>query len=95
MTTVEIEKKIARLYPQGKKSMQSFVKEALFLQLQEVNKKIALFEGKYNKQFEEFKRNWAKQKGSKKYSYEIESDFFDWEVLEEQKRDIMNVLQSL
>ena len=75
--------------------MQNFVKDALFLQLQEVNKKIVLFEGKYSKQFQDFKRSWRKQRDPKKYSYETESDFFDWEVLEEQKRDIMSVLQSL
>ena len=95
MTALDIQKKIASILPKNKKAFGHFLKDALFLQLQETNKKIALFEGKYNKTFDDFKRGWARMKAAKKYSYEAEADYFDWEVLEEYKRDLMRVVHSL
>jgi len=92
MTTIlDIERKIAPILPQGKKSLQDLVKEALFLKLQEVNRKIAAFEGKYNQGFADFKRQWGKQKTSRRFSYEIESDYMDWEALETYKRDLKSI----
>lgn len=95
MTTTELQRKIAPLLPKGEDSFNGFIKEALLLRLQEVNQKIALFEGKYNKSFFEFKRLWKKLSDKKRHSYEIESDFLDWEALEEYKRDLMRVIYSL
>jgi len=95
MTTTALQKKLSTLLPKGEKSLQGFVKEALLLRLQEANKKIALFEGTYNKNFAEFKRALGQIKGAKKYSYELESDYLDWEALEMYKRELMRVLHSL
>lgn len=39
MTIAAIEKKIAPILPRGEKTLKRFVKDALFLQLQEVSKK--------------------------------------------------------
>lgn len=94
MTTLELQKKIAPILPKGE-SLAGFMKNALLLQLQEVNKKIAVFEGKYNKEFQQFKTNRPKLKKIKKYSYEIEGDYMDWEALEDYKRDLMRVAHSI
>ncbi|MEK7082410.1 MAG: hypothetical protein AAB915_01915 [Patescibacteria group bacterium] len=90
-----IEKKIAPVLPRGKEPLKRFVKDALFLQLQDVNKKIALFEGKYNYGFQEFERIWKKAARVKKHTHEMEGDYMDWEALEDYKRMIMNVIHSL
>lgn len=90
-----IEKKIAPILPRGEKTLKRFVKDALFLQLQDINKKIALFEGKYNHGFREFERGWKKAAPAKKYGYEMEGDYMDWEALEDHKRTIMKVIHSL
>lgn len=95
MTVLGIQKKMAAVLPKGTRSFGVFVKDALLLYLQETNKKIAVFEGKYNKSFQEFKKEWTKRKNAKRYSYEIESDHLDWEALEAYKRDLMRVLHSL
>ena len=95
MTTEVLQKKLSTLLPRGERSFQEFVKEALFLRLQETNKKIALFEGKYNKSFAEFKRRLGKGGGAERYSHEWESDYLDWEALEMYKRELMRVLHSL
>ena len=95
MTTVTIEKKIAPILPRGEKSLQRFIKDALFLQLQEVSKKIALFEGKYNANFGEFERKREKMPRLEKSSYETESDCMDWEALEDHKRALMRAIHSI
>ena len=94
MITVALEKKIRPLIPKGM-TFQRFLKEALLLQLQEVSKKIAVFEGRYNKTFPEFAREWKKAKEPFKSSYETESDYIDWEALETRKRDLMAAIHSL
>ena len=95
MTLMTLEKKIAPLLPRGKKTLERFVKEALLLQLQDVSKKIAVFEARYNKNFQEFKHDWMKTKSAHRYSYQSESDYMDWEALETHKRDLMRVMHSL
>ncbi|MEK7542030.1 MAG: hypothetical protein AAB533_04230 [Patescibacteria group bacterium] len=89
-----IERKIAPVLPRGNEPLKRFVKDALFLQLQDVNKKIALFEGKYNHGFQEFERMWKKAARVKKHAYETEGDYMDWEALEDHKRMIMGVIHS-
>ena len=71
------------------------MKDALLLQLQETNKKIAIFEARYDKSCNEFVREWKKKKNDERYSYEQESDYLDWEALEDYKRDLMRVIHSL
>ncbi|MBI2122036.1 MAG: hypothetical protein HYT98_02835 [Candidatus Sungbacteria bacterium] len=95
MITTVLQKKLLTILPPGKKSLQGFIKEALILRLQETSQKIALFEGKYNKNFAEFRQTFKKAKGAKKYSYGSESDYMDWEALEMYKRELMRVLHSL
>lgn len=95
MTTATIEKKIAPILPRGEKTLKRFIKDALFLQLQEVSKKIALFEGKYNVSLSGFERKRKKMPRSQKNSYEIEGDFMDWEALEDHKRAIMRAIHAM
>ena len=95
MTLLALEKKIAPLLPRGKKTLERFMKDALLLQLQDVSKKIAVFEARYNKSFREFRRDWIKTKSPHRYSYQSESDSMDWEALETHKRDLMRVMHSL
>lgn len=95
MKVLDIQKKITPVLPKGERSLYRFFKEALILKLQEVNQKIAVFEGKYNKGFREFVRDWTKRKNAKRYAYELESDYLDWEALEQYKRDLMRVIHSL
>jgi hypothetical protein len=95
MTVSQLQKKIASVLPEGKASLETFFKDSLVLQLQEVNKKIAVFEGKYNKDFSEFQSAWKKWSTAKRRSYETEVDYMDWEALEDYKRDLMRVIYSL
>lgn len=91
-----LKKKIAPiLQKKGEAGLQDFIKEALFLHLQEANKKIAIFEGTYNKTFQQFSDQWKNQKNPEKFSYRNENDFLDWEAQEMYKHDLMKVIHSL
>lgn len=57
--------------------------------LGEYNKKILEFEEKYGMSFKDFEKLWDKGKIKNKYSYEVESDFIDWEMLEMEKKDLI------
>ena len=94
MTLIQLQKKIKPLISRGA-TFENFLKESLILQLQEINKKIAVFEGKYNQTFLEFTRDWKKMTGAQKHSYETEGDYLDWEALESYKRDLMRVIHSM
>lgn len=95
MTAIELQQKIAPLLPRGKTQMKHFVKNALLLQLQDVNRKIAVFEAKYNQSFAEFERAWKKKGAAARFIYEQESDYLDWQALETYKRDLMQSSHSL
>ena len=94
MTTLRLEKILAPILPKGK-NLQHFMKDALVLQLQDTSRKIAVFEAKHNQTFLEFEKKWDKSDDPARYSYEIESDYLDWEALEQYKRQLMKVIQSL
>ena len=95
MTIVEIQKKIASILPNKPEPFKSFLKDSLLLQLQEINKKIAVFEGKYNKDFKMFQDYWNNLSDSKKFAYEVESDYLDWEALASYKQELMKIIYSL
>ena len=95
MTIAELQKKISPLLPKGKQPFKNFIREALVLKLQGINQKIAVFEGKYNKNFQQFRNEWQKTRSAKRYDYETEGDYVDWEALEEYKHDLMRTAHSL
>lgn len=95
MTTATLQKKMEELLPGGKSSYEELAKQVLFSQLQEISRKIAVFEGKYNQGFEEFKKSWKQKNRKEKFSYDTESDYQDWEALDEYKRELMQALHVL
>ena len=91
MTTTALQKKLSSLLPDGETSFEEFAKQALLLQLQEVNRKIAVFEGRYNQEFREFEKSWKQMKKKEKFSHHVESDYFDWEALDAYKRKLLEL----
>ena len=63
--------------------------------LEKYNRKILFFEEKYGMSFEKFETLWDENKIANKHSYEIESDFIDWEMLQMEKRELLNLIRKL
>ena len=95
MTNAALQKKLSNLFPGADMSVQELAKQALLLQLQEVNRKMAEFEGRYNQEFVEFAKSWKHKNKQEKHSYSMENDYLDWEALEEYKRELMKAIHSL
>ncbi|NOX20149.1 MAG: hypothetical protein GXO99_02645 [Nitrospirae bacterium] len=68
---------------------------ALESRLEQYSREILKFEEKYGMSFKEFSEKWDKGEIKDKYSYEVESDFIDWEMLEMEKKDLISVLSRL
>jgi len=63
--------------------------------LEKYNHEILKFEEKYGVPFIEFEKLWDSGKIKDRHSYEVESNFMDWEMLEMEKRDLLKVLSRL
>ena len=95
MTNTTLQKKLSSLLPGAEISLEELAKQALLSQLQEVNRKIAVFEGRYNQEFKEFARSWKHMKKKQKFTHNIESAYIDWEALDGYKRELMKAIHSL
>ena len=95
MTNATLQKKLSSLLPDAEISLEELAKQALLSQLQEVSRKMAVFEGKYNQEFKDFEKSWKKMEKKEKFSHGIENDYIEWEALDEYKRELMKAIHSL
>lgn len=63
--------------------------------LEKYTRGILEFEEKYGGSFTEFQKMWDKDEIKGKHSYEVESDFIDWEMLEMEKKELLLVFAKL
>ncbi len=56
------------------------LKELLRLKLNEAKERKLAFEAKYGRPFESFKTAWDADEIADRYSYEVESDYWEWEA---------------
>jgi hypothetical protein len=80
----------------GKESLDEKLGELLLgtieNKLTDYTRQILQFEEKYGLSFTEFESLWKSGALEKKYSYEVESDFIDWEMLEGEKADLLKIM---
>lgn len=72
----------------------SFI-QTLEHRLAQCSQAILGFETKYGLTFAEFARAWDSGQIPGRYSYEVESDYCDWEALEMEKRKLLKALLRL
>ena len=63
--------------------------------LEQFSREILKYEEKYGVPFGEFEHMWDRNEIKNKHSYEVESDFIDWEMLEMEKRELLSALSRL
>lgn len=96
--SVNVDERIynALLSSVGKEDLDAKLEELLLgtieTKLENYTKQILKFEEKYGLSFTEFERLWDSGALEKKYSYEVESDFIDWEMLEGEKADLLKLI---
>lgn len=78
-----------------KEKIDDILLSAIESRLDNYNHEILKFEERYGLSFKEFERMWDKDKIENKYSYEVEGDFVDWEMLEMEKKELLSALSRL
>ena len=77
------------------KVIEDLLLEALGSKLERYGREILRFEQKYGMTFSEFDKSWVADQVEEKHSYEVESDFIDWEILEMEKKELISTLAKL
>jgi heme oxygenase len=78
-----------------RKKIDDILLSAIENRLEQYTRQILKLEEKYGVSFKEFEQMWDRDKIKNKYSYEVESDFIDWEMLEMEKKDLISALSRL
>lgn len=71
------------------------VRDALEHRLEKVNDRIEELEEKYGMSFDEFERKWETGEVEEKHSYDVESDYWEWEGLVTRRKRIREGLEKL
>ena len=100
-TTIEIDREVYQVLEEsfGKKALKESISEilisALESKLEKYSRGILLFEAKYGISFDEFATMWSNNKIAEPFSYEVESDYVDWEMLEMEKKDLIAAVSRI
>lgn len=83
----------------GEKSLSEKINQILITgiesRLETYTRDILKFEKKYGISFREFEKKWDTGKIANPNSYDVESDFIDWEIFEMEKKDLIKALSRL
>jgi hypothetical protein len=63
--------------------------------LKECNEEILEFETKYGMSFGEFEKAWDEDGIRDKHSHEVETDYIEWEAIEQEKSRWLSVLRKM
>jgi hypothetical protein len=70
-------------------------RETVAAKLKECNERISDYEFRYGMSFKDFNVAWDIDRISNKYSYQVESDFVEWEALEMEKQYWLSLVRDL
>lgn len=99
--TIEVDDKIynALISSVGKEHLGERLGELLLASiegmLEDYTKKILSFEEKYGVAFSTFEGLWDSGAYADKHSYDMESDYVDWEMMEMEKKELLTTLVNL
>ena len=62
--------------------------------LRECNERISRFESLYGRTFADFESAWDGEEIKPKHDYKMETDFIEWEALEQEKGHWLSVIRS-
>lgn len=68
---------------------------AIESKLEKFNREISHLEKKYGSNFGEFAKKWQNNEINAPHSYEVESDYIDWEIYEMEKKDLIAALNRM
>jgi len=102
MKTVSLPKNITELLDmeiiRGKtyeEKIEMLALDSFVSKLKECNEEIFEFETKYGMSFDEFEKAWDEDEIRDKHSHEVETDYIEWEAIEQEKSRWLSVLRKM
>jgi hypothetical protein len=102
MKTVSLPKNITELLDmeiiRGKtyeEKIEMLALDSFVSKLKECNEEILEFETKYGMSFGEFEKAWDEDEIWDKHSHEVETDYIEWEAIEQEKSRWLSVLRKM
>jgi hypothetical protein len=102
MKTVSLPKNITELLDmeiiRGKtyeEKIEMLALDSFVSKLKECNEEILEFETKYGLSFGEFEKAWDEDEIRDKHSHEVETDYIEWEAIEQEKSRWLSVLRKM
>lgn len=93
------EKLVERLQSFSGKTVQAKImylaRETIASKLKDCNQRISDYEFRYGKSFADFDAAWDQDEIRNKHSYQVESDFIEWEALEMEKQHWLSLIREL
>lgn len=83
----------AGIKPESK--IHNLIEDGLMYKISYFQTEIGKFEAKYGMSCSDFKNKWENDEIEEKHSYEIKSDFIDWEMYEGEKQELISTLSKL
>ena len=77
------------------KVVEDLMLEALESKTERYGREILKFEQKYGMSFSEFNKSWDAGQIEERHSYEVESDYMDWEMMEMEKKELIVTIAKL
>lgn len=74
-------------------ALRSTLKDALEHRLEKIMNEEKEFKEKYGTSFEKFEERWKDGEIENKYSYDVESDYWEWEGLESRRKKLEEALK--
>lgn len=99
--TIEVDEKVynALISSVGAEHLEKRLEELLVASIENklanYTKEILKFEETYGVLFSEFEKLWDSNALENRHSYEIESDYIDWEMLEMEKKELLTIIAGL
>ena len=81
--------------PRADVALHVALKDAVSHRLEIIESEIKKLESKYHVTFPEFKSKWEKDEIEKKYSYDVEKDYWEWEGLASRREKIEEISKWL
>jgi hypothetical protein len=71
------------------------IKDLIRLKLKEAREQQAVFEQRYELDFDGFKQNWQEGRIADQHSYEVERDYWEWEAAVTDQERLQQMLEQL
>ena len=78
-----------------RENLDEILLSAIESKLEKYNRDILLLEAKYGVTFVEFVKKWDGGAIKEPHSYDVESDYVDWEMYEMEKKDLLSAFSRM